>query len=587
MSQPKPTQILPFLPPSGPKIAPDRRESIPLTEASDRLVERAIADAQSGRRDQALDLLDQALTISGRNVEALLWRGALSPAGVSLPFLERALALDPKNERAMAGIAWARQRLASPTPPTAQPAPPVAPQRTAAAPAVPVQPHPIHLPPRKAAQPAGIVASITRLLGVLVDRPMMGLVMAILVIGLLGTAAVARAQLNRSDFAAATPAPAAAGASAPLLSGVKTPTVAATSTKAAASGSVARSTAVATGAAATTAAATSSTTTTSAATTSAAATTMRIAPTPTPPLVISVAAFEEAWAASNWARVVPIGEGLMKRNASDQNLTRRMMSAYHTYSVQLIKNDQFAEAVALLDKALQIDANDVDVRDERKHAKLFLDGTTGLAEGDFDQAIYNLRLLYDMAPNYRNAKSRLIQAYNGYGKSLEQAGKPTDAYNSYKKAWQVDNANAEATAAMARLKDKAPDTVKAAAGKKIEVSLAKQQVTVWENGRMLWQFKASTGKAPYLTRTGTFEILNKMPHADSRALGWGMPYWMGIYQAGGTENGFHGIATLANGKELPISVLGRTATSGCVMLSNPDAITLYNWATIGTEVWIH
>ena len=78
-----------------------------------------------------------------------------------------------------------------------------------------------------------------------------------------------------------------------------------------------------------------------------------------------------------------------------------------------------------------------------------------------------------------------------------------------------------------------------------------------------------------------------MPTAYSSALGWKMPYWMGVYQAGGTENGFHGLATLSNGTTLSPSVVGRPATSGCIMLTNEDAATLYNWASIGTPVIIH
>jgi hypothetical protein len=66
-----------------------------------------------------------------------------------------------------------------------------------------------------------------------------------------------------------------------------------------------------------------------------------------------------------------------------------------------------------------------------------------------------------------------------------------------------------------------------------------------------------------------------------------MPYWMGIYQAGGSENGFHAMARLPNGTVLSTSVLGRPATNGCIMMSDDDARTLYNWAVVGTPVWIH
>jgi lipoprotein-anchoring transpeptidase ErfK/SrfK len=70
-------------------------------------------------------------------------------------------------------------------------------------------------------------------------------------------------------------------------------------------------------------------------------------------------------------------------------------------------------------------------------------------------------------------------------------------------------------------------------------------------------------------------------------LGWGMPYWLGIYQAGGTEDGFHAQLRLKNGTTVSTSILGRPYTNGCIMLSDQDEKTLYDWAEIGTPVWIH
>jgi len=152
----------------------------------------------------------------------------------------------------------------------------------------------------------------------------------------------------------------------------------------------------------------------------------------------------------------------------------------------------------------------------------------------------------------------------------------------------VDATGQEAKDGMARLKDSAPASALVKdSGKKIEVDIAKQRVTVWDGDKVVYRFVASTGKAPYVTRTGNFEILSKLPNAYSRALDWGMPTWMGVYQAGGTENGFHGMARIKGGQVMSTSFLGHPATSGCIMLSDGDSRTLYNWAEIGTPVWIH
>ena len=225
---------------------------------------------------------------------------------------------------------------------------------------------------------------------------------------------------------------------------------------------------------------------------------------------------------------------------------------------------------------------------ERQFAKYYLDGITALNRFDYGMAVKPLKTIYEANPNYRSVTDKLFLAYYGYAKDLEKEGNKTEAYTYFMKASQVSPQSTDAKAAMARLKDSAPATAQAAqSGKKIEVDIAKQKVTVWDGSNVVYRFAASTGKAPYLTRTGNFEILNKMNNAYSRALGWGMPYWMGIYQAGGTENGFHALARLDNGSVLSSSVIGAPATSGCIMLNDADAKTLYNWAEIGTPVWIH
>ena len=107
MSQPNPKNIQPSAQPvslSGDHIPPDGHESIPLTEASKLMVQRGVTAARQGQRDEAIRQFDQALSINEDDIEALLWRGGLSEPNESLPFLERALALDPTNQRVRRGL---------------------------------------------------------------------------------------------------------------------------------------------------------------------------------------------------------------------------------------------------------------------------------------------------------------------------------------------------------------------------------------------------------------------------------------------------------------------------------------------------
>lgn len=583
MSQPNPMHIRPFMSPSGPMVPPDDHESIPLTEASDRLVEKGINAARANHPAEAINLFDQALAINEDNVEALLWRGGLSEPNASLPFLEHAVALEPSNQRARDGLEWARQRVglapvrtvasAPPARPAASPTPPIVrqyvqPVQVTYGPRVQQTPPPVQAtaPVRAYSAPSGANAYQTviaparpavgqvsggpdifgMLVGAvtfLIERPTMALIIAIIVLAMLGTAAIARAGMSRNE-PAPQPTPQVlisngkAGAPANPASGASS---------AAASGPVTTTTAISVA-------------------------------------VTSAATLDQAWSANDWPQVLMIINDMLRRKPGDPELMQKLLSAHYNYGVQLVRSERLAEAIDEFDKALAINASDTNVLSEKRFASLYLDGSTALAKGDFASAIPPLRQIVDSNSSYRSAKSRLYQSYIGYADSLEKEGKKSDAYTYYQKASKVDTQGQEAQAGMTRLKDSAPAVV---LGKKIEVDLVKQQVIMWDNNKAIYKFKASTGRAPGVTRSGDFEILNKMPNAYSSSMSWGMPYWMGIYQAGGSENGFHAMARLANGTVLSTSVLGRPATNGCIMLSDADARTLYNWAVLGTPVWIH
>ena len=295
---------------------------------------------------------------------------------------------------------------------------------------------------------------------------------------------------------------------------------------------------------------------------------------------------DRAWSNEDWPQVIAIVETMLTATPGDGGLTEKLFSAHFNYAMQLVHKERLDEAIGEFDKALTINVGDPRAEGERRLAQLYREGSLALSKGDFSAAITVLSALYDQNPGYQSVKTRLYQAYIGHADALEKSGQNGNAYLTYQKASTVDAQGGEAQAGLTRLKGFAP--AQTAAGKKIEVDIAKQQVIVWQNNEVLYRFKASTGKAPYLTRTGTFKILDKMPNAYSSSMQWGMPWWMGIYYAGKWENGFHAMARVGKDQvKLPDSVLGRPATHGCIMLSDKDAKTLYDWAVVGTVVWIH
>jgi lipoprotein-anchoring transpeptidase ErfK/SrfK len=122
-------------------------------------------------------------------------------------------------------------------------------------------------------------------------------------------------------------------------------------------------------------------------------------------------------------------------------------------------------------------------------------------------------------------------------------------------------------------------------GKYILVDISEQHMYVYENDQLLYSFVASTG-INNATRAGLFHVQSKIPNAYGATWNIWMPNWLGIYWAGGLENGIHSLPILPNGAELWAGYLGRPISYGCVVLDSYDSSLLYNWAEIGTPVEI-
>ena len=124
--------------------------------------------------------------------------------------------------------------------------------------------------------------------------------------------------------------------------------------------------------------------------------------------------------------------------------------------------------------------------------------------------------------------------------------------------------------------------------KRIEVNLSTQQLIAWEGERKVFEFAVTTGQEGQETLTGEFEIQDKDPEAWSAAWNLRMPFWLGIYQVGEWENGFHALPLDEAGDEFWGDALGQyPASHGCIVLSRTDAEALYDWAEVGTLIEIH
>jgi LysM repeat protein len=122
--------------------------------------------------------------------------------------------------------------------------------------------------------------------------------------------------------------------------------------------------------------------------------------------------------------------------------------------------------------------------------------------------------------------------------------------------------------------------------KRILIDLSEQHLYAFEGDRLAYSFVCSSGRAPYYTRTGEFQVQSKIPNAYGGAWDIWMPHWLGIYWAGGSENGIHALPIMSNGQTLWAGYLGSPVSYGCIVLGTQDAQTLYNWAETGTVVSI-
>lgn len=124
--------------------------------------------------------------------------------------------------------------------------------------------------------------------------------------------------------------------------------------------------------------------------------------------------------------------------------------------------------------------------------------------------------------------------------------------------------------------------------KRIEMSLFRQHLTLFRDGQPIVQYRISSGKRSTPTKIGNFSVISKYDIAYGGIKGerWVMPYFLGIYEAAGQENGIHELPFI-NGWREGARSLGRPVSHGCVRLDIGEAEKVYRFAEIGTPVKIY
>lgn len=112
----------------------------------------------------------------------------------------------------------------------------------------------------------------------------------------------------------------------------------------------------------------------------------------------------------------------------------------------------------------------------------------------------------------------------------------------------------------------------------IEVNLTTQTLVAWQGDVAVMDTKISSGRSATPTVTGRFKIYSK--YTSQRMIGPGydlpnVPWVMYFF----SNYGIHGAYWHNN--------FGHPMSHGCVNMRPGEAGILYNWASIGTEVYVH
>jgi lipoprotein-anchoring transpeptidase ErfK/SrfK len=145
---------------------------------------------------------------------------------------------------------------------------------------------------------------------------------------------------------------------------------------------------------------------------------------------------------------------------------------------------------------------------------------------------------------------------------------------------------ADAEAPIARSQDwraKNPDPLHRT-GDLLEVSIARQRLTVWRDGKIVFRFVISTGRPGYETPTGHYKILNKAKTWWSRKWSVWMPWALRWHNGYFFHQLPHKPGSSVN---IGASKLGTPDSHGCVRVNVGDAEMLYRWTAVGTPVWVH
>jgi lipoprotein-anchoring transpeptidase ErfK/SrfK len=125
----------------------------------------------------------------------------------------------------------------------------------------------------------------------------------------------------------------------------------------------------------------------------------------------------------------------------------------------------------------------------------------------------------------------------------------------------------------------------------LEVVKSQQRLYRFEEGKLTKTYIVSTGLT-WETPAGEYKVLGKQKMAISYFGNWYMPNYLPIgliynqYRFGFHSIPYH-LDAAGNVYSRDINTMGSPATGGCIQLTPEDSEELYEWASVGTPVYIY
>ncbi|MFH1084635.1 MAG: L,D-transpeptidase family protein [Chloroflexota bacterium] len=290
---------------------------------------------------------------------------------------------------------------------------------------------------------------------------------------------------------------------------------------------------------------------------------------------------DAAWTRENWDAVIQGLDRIRTLDPYNAEARARLAEAYQYRGARCISENKLAEAALDLDTAIRLDARSTALQSTRRQLSLYVQGIDAYWQGQWQPAVQRLRRVHELNPNFRDTRAMLAESYYRYGVDLQGQERWDEAQDVYQRSLGLNPNMDDCRARLAVVNDVITPP------KRIVVDLSDKRVSLYENHQVIRTFRICIGRPSAPTVAGRYSVLDKMPMAYASKWDLNMPWWLGIYWAGGSENGFHALPILSNGSTLWSGSLGTGCSFGCIVLDTKDAIMLYNWAEVGDVVMVN